>query len=245
MQTINPPNQTSPVVIENGSFSLTIKKWDPFTRRLAEQTSQWLQGFVQEDYPTESLRQSQLERAKEPELNNEHTPFLRDEKGQFSGLLTEDQIYNSLGRIPLYKPVVNYIHENVNDEFNSRQVAEIIGDFWELHFNRTVSKASLRTYASAYLTLMDKLGFIQKVDKRGRCKKKERKQDDPNSIAEMIYSYAQKANLVAQGSPIHLDYLSSKLDMYTSEDLKRGLAKLVSKGYVTQLSPQRIKFSGQ
>jgi hypothetical protein len=231
------------IVIQDERFTLNIKKWDILTRKLAREACAWLEELL-EKTPCANLQNKKEGIQREPLVKQKIRLPQRNNKGQFQGLFSKDQMYKSNSRIPLYKSVVDHILENTGGVFRSYQVADIIEKYWNNVIHREISEDSKKTYASAYIQLMKEKGYIQKYNKRGICKKIN-KDVRPYQIAEKIYETAEKSQWTITQIPIPLSIINKHLPDYTLDDIKGGLAQLVSNNLVTQYSSTKVRFNSR
>jgi hypothetical protein len=170
---------------------------------------------------------------------------IRNTKGQFSGLFTDNIQYKRDSRIPLYKPIVDYLYENTSNVFTHKQVAALIADYWEKVLNRAISNNSKKTYSSSYIHLMKEIGWVRSYNgKRGVCKKVG-KNNDPATVAKEIWTVATDKNWTNNHRPVPLEMIQHSLLKYTEEEIKFGLARLVDANNVTQLAADKVMFNVQ
>lgn len=200
--------------------------------------------------PVEPLRQPEVvtelpvpELSPEPQVKEDTTQVIRNPKGQFSGLFTDDQQYRRDSRIPLYKPIADYLYENTGAVFTHRQVAALIASYWDTVLHRAISNNSKKTYSSSYIHLMKEIGWVRSYNgKRGVCKKIG-KNNDPATIAKDIWTTAVEKNWTNNHRPVPLEMLAMTLPRYTPEEIKFGLARLVESNGVTQLASDKVMFN--
>lgn len=181
-----------------------------------------------------------------PESNEDIDDLvIRNPKGQFSGLFTDNVQYKRDSRIPLYKPIVDYLFENTSNVFTHKQVAGLIADYWEKVLNRKISNNSKKTYSSSYIHLMKEIGWVRSYNgKRGVCKKVGRN-NDPATVAKEIWAVAADKNWTNNHRPVPLEMIQMSLLKYTEEEIKFGLARLVDANSVTQLASDKVMFNTQ
>lgn len=254
-------------IIATDTFRLEIYTLDKETKTLLALAAKQIKTKVERDIPPEQetitlerLHESNVEEEleeenppqKEPEQKE---PEQKEHKEQKRFRLFEDsELLARYHRVPIYRPIVDFITENVVDTFTTKDIKRCIETYYKKELNRELSPQSLRSYASAYIRYFrEKLDFTMQEDgqswrKKGTQEAAEEEQapDEeevvPRRMENKRYQYAQQIYETMMNGNQQTNVTIEQIEKATELDrdqIERGLSALVEQNLATQM-PQGV-----
>jgi len=240
-------------VVED-NFELQVSQWDEFTVELLKSYADWkykeLNGIeidVKDDVNIiniESDFKKDVSNLIKPLVDNRNKDKKQVKKKEyFSTLFSDKDIlskYNEAGTITLYKPIFDFILENIPSKFKKNDLSDAVFEFYKTK-KWKITKATAQNYSYRYLNYMLKNSFV--VETEDKCFKILRKTDEKEVVGKTETSYQRAPN----NTSLFLNWMKDKKffkiadfciehPSIEKEKAKEIVLYQVDKGNVTQVS---------
>ena len=168
------------IIIETSDFRFELKKYTPLTSLILCKISDQLKQDAEEkelvEKPVE-IDMREIEKPAEiPEIPEIPKPFTLPKKKRKS-VMMEGLLLKRYGTVSVWKPVVDFILDNVSGEFARKDVAALVSTGYKTLLKRKIKQSSADTYAGYYVRYMDEDSSPLLIE---RC-------DDPNVSPVVLY----------------------------------------------------------
>ena len=233
-------DETKVFSIQNEDFDLTIRHFNKETKRLAK--------FAL-DYSRKKLTGVKIEKENKVKI-------VRQKTGQFTPLLSKENILRSYGKIKIYKPILVYIMLKSAQSFNKDNIMKILDAYYREKLKRTLGENTRYNYTKAYIRYMvenqivtrNGFGVCTKIVPTVVGKAEETKKIDQidetkiKKIADEIYKVATEKSWTGMHRGIGIYEIKNVIGNYSDEELKLALGYLVRFSKLRQMSADSVQF---
>lgn len=246
--------KTKIFAISNEDFDITIRVFNAKTKQLAQLAVDYTNEKLNQEPSKETMVENQV-----PALDT--NKFVRGQYGKFQGLFEKGEMLHNYGKIKIYKPILVYILSKTGYSFNSKNVVEILSEYYREKLNRALTEKSNYTYAKGYIRYMldeniitrDKLSVCRKVNwgekKEAELQKIEEAEEKTTindqaiqKMADEIYELAKKKEWTIVRRNIYLEEIKKGLPSYSDDELKLAFSRLVRFGKMRQSTSDKVIF---
>lgn len=235
-------------IIATNDFYLEVHTLTEATRALLQQAADIFGDHITKEIPDSQQKIETAVQKKEEQPTN-----TTKRKGTYR-LFDEDDLLARHHKVPVYKPIMNHILHHIGDKITSKQIQALIKEYYTEEIGKQLTKASLRSYASAYIQyLKDEHDFEMQKDgqswKQQTIEEAQQKTHEPETTGprrtddkkfELAHTIYETVVNKMRTSAVTIDQICRETNL-SKEEVERGISGLVQQNLVTQM-PTHIQF---